>query len=233
MERSEPEMNSAEIYTTTDTLNGSAIFHTIYDVLGFVLYMHQQIPSTVQDMSIEFDALHSEFKQLEMAMGTELKASCRRKHVSKMRDIKLGIRRLDKFMNSLLNVETAIKMIISDIPTIEGVILALGASPLRPQHIYVLDFPHGISVSNVADDFARSKAADGLSRKAIRTLISKGAGSVTYPGPIKLFVLIKAPSSFNQPLHFLPKRDFRLCLSGYSSSAETRIRKLLLPLQKI
>ena len=28
-------------------------------------------------------------------------------------------------------------------------------------------------------------------------------------GPIKLFVLIKAPSSFNQPMHFLPKRDFR------------------------
>ena len=28
-------------------------------------------------------------------------------------------------------------------------------------------------------------------------------------GPIKLFVLIKAPSSFNQPMHFPPKRDFR------------------------
>lgn len=28
-------------------------------------------------------------------------------------------------------------------------------------------------------------------------------------GPCKLFLLVKAPSSFNRPLHFLPKRDFR------------------------
>lgn len=28
-------------------------------------------------------------------------------------------------------------------------------------------------------------------------------------GPTKLFVLVRASSSFNLPLHFLPKRDFR------------------------
>ncbi|RDX84903.1 Preprotein translocase subunit SCY2, chloroplastic, partial [Mucuna pruriens] len=209
MAKSQLEMDYAEIYTASNTLDGSTIFHTIYDVVGFVLYMHQQIPSTVQDMSVEFEEMHSEYKQLEMALGTEVKPSFRRKHVSKMRDIKVGIRRLDKLMNSLLNMQTAFKIMINEVPTIDGVVLALGASPLRPQHIYVLDFSHAIDVSKVADDFARSKAAETLSRKAIRTLISKGAGSVTYPGPIKLFVLIKAPSSFNQPMHFLPKRDFR------------------------
>ncbi|KAL5135009.1 Preprotein translocase subunit SCY2, chloroplastic [Glycine soja] len=206
---SEPKIDYAEIYTASDTFDCSAVFHTIYDVVGFVLYMHQQIPSTVQDMSVEFDAMHSEYKQLEMELGTEVKPSFRRKHVSKMRDIKVGIKRLDKLMNSLLNVQTAFKIMISEIPTIDDVVLALGASPLRPQHIYVLNFSHESGVSKVDDDFARSKAADTLSRKAIRTLISKDAGSVTYPGPIKLFVLIKAPSSFNQPMHFLPKRDFR------------------------
>ncbi|XP_022634797.1 uncharacterized protein LOC106757460 isoform X3 [Vigna radiata var. radiata] len=149
MANSEPKTDYAEIYTALDALDASSVFHTFYDVVGFVLYMHQQIPSTVQDMAIEFEAMHSEYKELETELGTEVKPSFRRKHVSKMRDIK------------------------------------------------------------GADDFARSKAAESLSRKAIRTLISKGAGSVTYPGPIRLFVLIKAPSSFNQPLHFLPKRDFR------------------------
>lgn len=201
--------SDAEIYTASETLDGSTIFHTIYDVVGFVLYMHQQIPSTVQDMRVEFDAMHSEYKELEMALGTEVKASFRRNHVSKMRDIKVGIKRLDKLMSSLLNMQTAFKIMINEVPTIDAVVLALGASPLRPQHIYVLNFSHAIDVSKVADDFARSKAADSLSRKVIRTLISKGAGSVTYPGPLKLFVLIKAPSSFNQPMHFLPKRDFR------------------------
>lgn len=32
---------------------------------------------------------------------------------------------------------------------------------------------------------------------------------MVFVGPNKLFVLIKAPSSFNQPQHFLPKRDFK------------------------
>ncbi|KAK7285369.1 hypothetical protein RJT34_20138 [Clitoria ternatea] len=209
MANSEAEMDYAEIYTASDTLDPSAIFHTLYDVVGFVLYMHQQIPSTVQDMNVEFDDMHSQYKQLEMDLETEVKASFRRKHVSKMRDIKVGIKRLDKLMTSLLHIQTAIKIMINEIPTLDGVVLALGASPLRPLYTYVLNFSHGIAVSEVADEFTRSKVADGLSRKAIRTLISKGAGSVTYPGPIKLFLLIKAPSSFNQPTHFLPKRDFR------------------------
>ncbi|KAH1077984.1 hypothetical protein AAZX31_19G141600 [Glycine max] len=102
--------------------------------------MHQQIPSMVQDMSLEFDAMHSEYKQLEMELGTEVKPSFRRKHVSKMRDIKVGTKRLDKLMNSLLNMQTAFKTMISEVPIVDGVVLALGASPLRPQHIYVLNF---------------------------------------------------------------------------------------------
>ncbi|KAI5426715.1 hypothetical protein KIW84_032228 [Lathyrus oleraceus] len=203
-----PEMDPAEIYTASDTMDSSAIFHTINDVVGFVLYMHQQIPSTVQDMGVEFDSMHSEYKQLEMDMGNEVKASFRRKHVGRMREIKVGIKRLDKLMSSLSNLQIALKVIINECHSIDGVILALGGSSLRPQNVYVLEFPRRVDVSN-ADDFARSKAAEALCRKAIRTLISKDAGSVTYPGPNKLFVLIKAPSSFNQPLHFLPKRDFK------------------------
>lgn len=101
----------------------------------------------------------------EIALGSEVKASCRRKHVSKMREIKVGIKRLDKLMKSLLNLQTAIKVMINENPNIEEVILALGASPVRPQHIFVLNFPPGLAVSKVEDDFARSKVAEGLSRK--------------------------------------------------------------------
>ncbi|MED6199490.1 hypothetical protein PIB30_076366 [Stylosanthes scabra] len=205
----ESEMDYTVINIASDTLDGSAIFHTLNDVVSFLLYMHLQIPSTVQDMSAEYDALHSEYKELELAIGTQVKASFRRQQVSKMRDIKMGIRRMDKFMNTLVKVQTAIKLMISQVPAIERLVLALGASPLRPLHIYVLNFSHGATRTAVSDDFGRNKVAEGLSRKAIRTLISKGAGSVNYPGPLKLFLLFKAPSSFNQPLHFLPKRDFR------------------------
>lgn len=28
-------------------------------------------------------------------------------------------------------------------------------------------------------------------------------------GPTKLFLLVKAPVSFSQPMHFLPKRDYK------------------------
>lgn len=210
MSKMAPEMmDLAEIYTAPDTIDSSVIFHTIYDVIAFVLYMHQQIPSTVQDMSVEFDSMHSEYKQLEIDKGNEVKASFRRMHVSRMREIKVGIKRLDKLMSSLSKLQTALKVIINECHNIDGVILALGGSSLRPQNVYVLEFPRRTGVANAEDDFARSKAAEALSRKAIRTLISKDAGSVTYPGPNKLFVLIKAPSSFNQPQHFLPKRDFK------------------------
>jgi len=77
----------------------------------------------------------------------------------------VGIKRLDKLMNSLLNLQTAFKIVINEVPTIDGVVLALGASPLRPQNIYELNFSHSIGVSKDADDFARSKAAESLSRK--------------------------------------------------------------------
>ncbi|KAG7967493.1 hypothetical protein I3843_08G101300 [Carya illinoinensis] len=126
-----------------------------------------------------------------------------------MRDAKKGIRRLEKLMNTISNLQTALKQVITEFPNIEGVVLVLGASPIRPRHVYELCFSHGKAAARGEVDFSKSRAADGLSRKAIRTLVSKGAGSGSYPGPCKLFLLVKAPSSFNRPLHFLPKRDFR------------------------
>ncbi|KAL5792950.1 hypothetical protein ACOSP7_001544 [Xanthoceras sorbifolium] len=204
------EMEFTEIETTAESLDSSAIFHIIKNVVGFVLYMHQQIPSIFQDLSLEFDALQMEYKELEMALTqNEVKGSTRRKHISRMREVKHGIRRLEKLMNTVSSLETVLQLIFSEIPNIQQVVLILGGSPLRPQNVYEFYFSRGKFVPRCSGDFAKSKSAEGLSRKAIRALISKGAGSGSYPGPTKLFLLVKAPSYLNLPLHFLPKRDFR------------------------
>ncbi|CAI0400719.1 unnamed protein product [Linum tenue] len=201
----------SEIETRTDSLSASIIFHVIRDVIGFVLYMHQQIPSVLPDLTTEFDDLQAEYKNLEAALSPceEAKGSFRRKHAGRMRDIKRGIRKLQKLMDTVNSLDTALQIIISEVPGVESAILILGSSPIRPHHVYEFSFTHGNNVATNAGDFTKSKAAEGLARKAIRVLISKGAGSGSYPGPTKLFLLVKAPSSFNSPLHFLPKRDFR------------------------
>ncbi|KAK2648279.1 hypothetical protein Ddye_015768 [Dipteronia dyeriana] len=205
------EMESiTEIQTTSDSLDSSVIFHVIKNVVGFVLFMHQQIPSILQDLCFEFEALQMEYKELEMGLTQyEVKGSTRRKHISRMREVKHGIRRFDKLMKTVSSLETMLHLIFREIRDIQQVVLILGGSPLRPQHVYELYFSHGKFVPRCSGDFAKSKSAEGLSRKAIRVLISKGAGSGSYPGPTKLFLLVKAPSSLNMPLHFLPKRDFR------------------------
>ncbi|KDP21469.1 hypothetical protein JCGZ_21940 [Jatropha curcas] len=177
------EMEYTEINTNAESLDNSVIFHVIKDVLGFVLYMHQQIPSVLQDIGLEFDSLKEEYQELEMALAQdEAKASIRRKHNSRKREVKSGIKRLEKLMNTLNGLESALQLIISEIPSLESFILILGASPLRPQHVYELWFSHGKVVLRGANDFTKSKAAEGLSRKAIRTLITKGGGSGSYPG---------------------------------------------------
>ncbi|KAE8676728.1 F15k9.21, putative isoform 2 [Hibiscus syriacus] len=172
---SEPEMQFTEIETAAEFFDSSVVFHVVKDTIGFILYMHQQIPSILQDISLEFDLLRTEYEDLEVDLAkTEMKE--RRQHIGRMR---------------------------------EEVILVLGASPIRPQHVYQLCFSHSNPAPIVEANFVKGKTAEGLSRKAIRALITKGAGSSSYPGPTKLFLMVKAPTSFNLPLHFLPKRDFR------------------------
>ncbi|KAL7582186.1 hypothetical protein Lser_V15G41691 [Lactuca serriola] len=204
------EMEFADLEVAADSIDASVMFHLVMDILGFVLYMHQQIPSILQDVNLEFDALHTEYKDLEVVLAeTDMKASQRRVQNGRKREVKHGIKRLQKLMNNISNAQTALKLVFSEIPHVEAVILVLGGSPARPQHVYELCFSHGQDTLSDACDFTKTKAAEGISRKAIRTLVSRGAGSASYGGPSKLFLLIKAHSSFNAPLHFLPKRDFR------------------------
>ncbi|KAL9358885.1 hypothetical protein Peur_047008 [Populus x canadensis] len=170
-EGSSSEMEFTEVETNTDSGDNSVIFRVTKSVIGFVLYMHQQIPSILLDISLEFDTLQTEYKEL---------LSVRRDHLSRMRGVKRGIRRLEKLVNTVGGLESVLQLIIRD----DG-------------------------------GFTKSKVAEGLSRKVAHALISKVAGSSSYPGPTKLFLLVKAPASFNLPLHFLPKRDIRYCKKAW------------------
>lgn len=86
--------------------------------------------------------------------------------MSRMREAKDGIRRLEKLVNTVSGLETALQLIISEVSFVEEVILVLGASPIRPQHVYELCFSRGNVVSRGDDGgFVKSKVAEGLSRK--------------------------------------------------------------------
>ncbi|KAG5567591.1 hypothetical protein RHGRI_002958 [Rhododendron griersonianum] len=199
------ETDFTEIETTADSLDSAVVFHVVTDILGFVLFMHQQIPSILQDISLEFEGLQTEYRELETVLAqTEVKASMRRMHGGRMREVKRGIKRLEKMMKTVSSIRTALQLVICVIPNVQQVMLVLGPSPMRPQHVYEVCFAHGKVVCGRAGDFTKTRAAE-----AIRTLISKGAGSDSYAGPTKLFLLVKAPSSLTVPLHFLPKRDFK------------------------
>lgn len=200
---------TAEIKSAADSLDADALFHLVVDILGFVLFMHQQIPSVLQDMSLQFDSLQTECKELMTQSQTERNASQRRLLSGRMREAKFVIKKMEKLMKTISSFRAALQLLISEIPDVQEFMLILGSNPARPLYVYKLCFSHGKIVSRGSGDFTRTKAAETLSRKAIRSLISAGAGSTAYAGPSKLFLLVKAPSSLNLPMHFLPKRDFR------------------------
>ncbi|XP_042007083.1 uncharacterized protein LOC121755766, partial [Salvia splendens] len=196
------------IDAAADAIDCSTIFHLVTDIVGFILFMHQQIPSLIQDITLEFDGLRSEFKELEIELAeSEPKAPLiRRKLAARKREVKLGIRRLEKLMGCISNLKAALQLLVAEVPNVDKISLVLGPSPLRPLHIFELNFSNG---RPFLEGFSRSKTAETLSRKVIRMMISKGVGSDSYPGPTKLFLLVKAPSYLNLPLHFLPKREFQ------------------------
>ncbi|XP_004292593.1 PREDICTED: uncharacterized protein LOC101313771 [Fragaria vesca subsp. vesca] len=195
---------------TASSLDGSVIFHAISEISGFLLFMHQQIPALLQDITAEFDSRCENYKDLELAQREDqVKPALRRKHAGEMREAKRGIQRFQKLMAGVSHFQTALKTILTETPRFEKALLILGGNPMRPQHVYELSFFSGRSAGGEEVDFGKSRAAEVLCKKAIRGLVTKNVGSVSYPGPLKLFLMVKAPSCFNQPLHFLPKRDFK------------------------
>ncbi|KAH7678756.1 Mad1/Cdc20-bound-Mad2 binding protein [Dioscorea alata] len=201
-----------EIETAAEALGRDEIAHIVKEILGFVLYMHRQIPSVLQNLEREFDALKEEHKGLEEEMvagSEELRGACRRKRNWRKREVKRGIKRLEKLMNSVSSLISGFREAIDRVPEIQSVALILGGSLLRPRCVYELELSSGGFDSCGARDCSKTKLAQALSRKAIRALISNGAGSSSYLGPTKLYLMVKCSSALNLPMHFLPKRDFK------------------------
>jgi hypothetical protein len=97
---------------------------------------------------------------MDLSAQTDAKAvsSLRRKHMGRMREIKRGIRRVEKLMSTVSNLKTALKlMMTSEIAQIREVVLVIGASPIRPLHVYQLYFSHGKVVVRGEVDFAKSR----------------------------------------------------------------------------
>ncbi|XP_058083492.1 uncharacterized protein LOC131231338 [Magnolia sinica] len=200
----------AEVETVAEGLERSAVFHLVKEIVGFVLYMHHQIPAILQQLENEFDMLKKESKNLDSVQTqTGLNATSRRRHNGRIREVKQGIKRMEKLMNSISTLLSALQLMLDETPNIEGVILVLGGSLIRPQYVYEMFFSRGRVASESEKYCTKSRAAEALSRKAIRALVSNGAGAGSYAGPAKLFLLVKAPATLNLSQHFLPKRDFR------------------------
>ncbi|XP_027775283.1 uncharacterized protein LOC107029708 isoform X3 [Solanum pennellii] len=179
-DKGEGETDFTVIETASDTLDSSIKFHLVTDILGFILFMHQQIPSLLQDLTLEFDELNTEFAELETAIVQAETCSLRRNHASRKREVRMGIRRLDKLMNTISSLRTALQLMITEFPAIQRVILILGSSPLRPLNVYELNFSCESAASG--GEFTRNRVVETLSKKAIRVLVSKGAGSSSSVG---------------------------------------------------
>lgn len=210
----ERSLGFTEIETTAESLRRSDIFHVVKEVLGFILYMHQQIPVVLQQLEHEFNSLKEEFKQLDLPHNTQAekrdgKTSFRRKTNMRKNEVKSSIKKLEKLMSSLSTLCSALQEAIDTSPGIQGVTFLLGGSLARPHYVYEMFFSRFRINSDSAKDNIKSKVAEVISRKVVRGLISTGAGSLTFPGPTKLILLIKCTRAFSSPLHFLPKRDFR------------------------
>lgn len=68
-------------------------------------------------------------------------------------------------MNTISSLRSALQLMIREAPRIQRVVLILGGSPLRPQKAYELLFAHNDHVLSNEVDFAKSKAAEALSKK--------------------------------------------------------------------
>ncbi|PWZ30968.1 hypothetical protein Zm00014a_040349 [Zea mays] len=174
-----------EVQAATAALRRSEVFHVLKELVGFVLYMHHQIPSVLPSLENEFASLKEEMTEMAL-QPAELKPSDRRKYNTRKTEHALD-----------------------EVSSIEGVVLILGGSLVRPLFVYDITISHGIFGPGSAKEHALTKLAQSVSRKAIRALVSRGAGSLSYTGPSKLFLLVRCSSTLKLPLDFLPKLDFR------------------------
>ncbi|KAJ3669656.1 hypothetical protein LUZ60_011606 [Juncus effusus] len=208
-----PELGFPEIETKAEVLARGEVFHVVKEILGFVLFMHNQIPVVLKDLEDGFNSLKVELKTLmgpdSAPSGPKPKPADIRKHNMRKKEIKQGIKRHEKLMKGIYTLLSSFQDALDSLSRIEGVVLVIGGSIARPLYVYDMSFSLPKFGSSTAREGVDSKLAQTIAKKSIRSLISNDGGSSSDTGPSKLFLLIKGPCNFNMPLHFLPKRDFR------------------------
>lgn len=124
-----------------------------------VWYVQRLICSMFKSSSFLFPLLNLFFQ--ESISVKESKVSIQRQHNIRKRVVKSGIKRLEKLMNSISSLLSALQQALDGPSCIHEVIVILGGSPARPQHVYELFFPYG----RVDSGSAKRKVAEALSRK--------------------------------------------------------------------
>ena len=67
-------------------------------------------------------------------------------------------------MGCVSNLKAALQLLVAEVPNVDKISLVLGPSPLRPLHIFELNFSNG---RPFLEGFSRSKTAETLSRKVV------------------------------------------------------------------
>lgn len=84
----------------------------------------------------------SDLQELAMIQA-EVKAPSRR-----MREVKQGIKKLEKLMSDVSNLQTTIQLVLNELHSIQGVILVLSSSPVCTLFVYKMLLPYGMVVSD-------------------------------------------------------------------------------------
>uniref|UniRef100_A0A0E0L069 Protein kish-A n=1 Tax=Oryza punctata TaxID=4537 RepID=A0A0E0L069_ORYPU len=148
------------------SLRRSEVLYVVKELLGFVLYMHHQIPAVLQNLENEFASLKEEMTEMALPPA-EMKPSDQRKHNTRKREVRRRIEKQEKLMNGLSSVFSALQKALDEVPSIEGVLLILGGSLVRPLFVYDITISHGRFDAGSANEHGASKLAQSVSRKVV------------------------------------------------------------------
>ncbi|KAG6543958.1 hypothetical protein Mapa_014582 [Marchantia paleacea] len=194
---------SSEITMNLRTsISSKELLHLLTELIYFVLYMHQQMPCTYEELKNcckeQTEAVVARSSGAGDSSNPALRGRQRREEAS-------NLRKLVKLKDQIEKVVRALKSSLTSLSDIRSVLVILGPSPMRPKHVYEVHLR--CQVNDVGDDTVedRPKSSD-LARKLIRALISDGATS-SAESSMKLFLVIGAsanPISVPEDVH--PKR---------------------------
>lgn len=104
--------------------------------------------------------------QTEMTLQpAELKPSDQRKYNTRKREVRRRIKKHEKLMKGISILLCALQQALDEVSSIEGVVLILGGSLVRPLFVYDITISHGTFDSGSAKDHALTKLAQSVSRK--------------------------------------------------------------------